>query len=276
MERTHQLKAAGGHQFEGPLVQFSDGKTWDTDAEYFDSRTDFGFRGRKSIETVLYFHHGQDPTIGLTEIGAGVLTMREDSVWLKGQLDASQPFADDLADLAGAGALGLSSGSLSHLVKRTKTGRAHRIDKWPLGLDASLTPTPADCRTFARAYKSDFTIALERIEAEHARARAHMRTKAYRLVAEAAVKFDARSYVGTAWKREVLRKREQYLARIAGMRRAGKFGDGVPSLDALKARIEQARVWRTGGQALMTELEARRRAFVDECRGRIIAARRAA
>jgi gas vesicle protein len=53
--------------------------------------------------------------------------------------------------LAKRGKLGLSSGTASHLVERDrvseKSGKTiHEIKQWPLGFDATLTPTPAEPR----------------------------------------------------------------------------------------------------------------------------------
>ena len=41
-------------------------------------------------------------------------------------------------------ALGWSSGTAAHLVEREKVGKSFWVKAWPLGLDASLTPSPAE------------------------------------------------------------------------------------------------------------------------------------
>ena len=50
--------------------------------------------------------------------------------------------------------MGWSSGTAPHLVERTKVKDAQHIDKWPLGLDASITPTPADASNVVQPLKS--------------------------------------------------------------------------------------------------------------------------
>ena len=50
---------------------------------------------------------------------------------------------DAIYGMAEAGKLGWSSGTLPNLVEREVTGDAAHIKSWPLGKDASMTPTPA-------------------------------------------------------------------------------------------------------------------------------------
>jgi hypothetical protein len=60
--------------------------------------------------------------------------------------------------MAEDGKLGWSSGTASHLVTRkaikTDSGTVHEVLTWPLGIDASLTPTPAEPRAAAYTIKS--------------------------------------------------------------------------------------------------------------------------
>jgi 2'-5' RNA ligase len=145
------IKALGDGKFEGPLVRFS---APDLDNNYFDAKTDFGFEGRKSIETAIYYHHALDGTVKKTRIGTGTLTLKKDCVWLEGQLKKRRRYVTEIGELMEKGALGLSSGTAPHLVEPANWTKGGRISMWPLGLDASLTPTPADPGTFARAVKS--------------------------------------------------------------------------------------------------------------------------
>ena len=50
--------------------------------------------------------------------------------------------------------MGWSSGTAAHLVEREPMGRAAKIVSWPLGLDASLTPTPAEPRNVTMPLKA--------------------------------------------------------------------------------------------------------------------------
>jgi len=56
--------------------------------------------------------------------------------------------------MAEKGKLGWSSGTAGHLVEEERKGNAVWIKSWPLGLDASLTPTPAEPRNTAQPLKS--------------------------------------------------------------------------------------------------------------------------
>ncbi len=59
-----------------------------------------------------------------------------------------------IIDAGLAGQLGWSSGTAAHLVEREEAGEAWKIKMWPLGLDASLTPTPAEPRNKVIPLKS--------------------------------------------------------------------------------------------------------------------------
>jgi HK97 family phage major capsid protein len=50
--------------------------------------------------------------------------------------------------------MGWSSGTAGHLVEREEKGASAHILHWPLGLDASITPTPAEYRNSAVSLKS--------------------------------------------------------------------------------------------------------------------------
>jgi HK97 family phage major capsid protein len=69
-------------------------------------------------------------------------------------IGARNEYEKMIADAGLAGALGWSSGTAPHLVDRKPAGKAQEIIKWPLGFDASLTPTPAEPRNGAIALKT--------------------------------------------------------------------------------------------------------------------------
>jgi hypothetical protein len=127
--------------------------------DFFDARTDF--RMQNGIKSPVYYHHGLDKFVGVKALGDAILYRDSGGV----QIDEDKSFIslDDLDgrktyERAERGELGWSSGTAAHLVKRTpvetKSGRSHHIDYWPLGLDASLTPAPAEKRNIATAIKS--------------------------------------------------------------------------------------------------------------------------
>jgi 2'-5' RNA ligase len=171
------VKADGS--VSGFLVRFGSPETADTDGEFFTKSTDFGFEGREEIPTRILYHHGQDPTIGLTTIGRGVVKMTDDGVWFEGQLDRRKKYVGKyvkrilqlaaMKDENELPVLGMSSGTAAHLVTYRKAAKGTReIVTWPLGLDASLTPTPADCRTYVTALKSARAVpTLEELATRH-------------------------------------------------------------------------------------------------------------
>jgi HK97 family phage major capsid protein len=87
-------------------------------------------------------------------IGQGTLTADEIGVWIEAQLEMRDQYEKAIYEMAQAGKLGWSSGTASHLVEREPHGKSWHITAWPLGLDASLTPTPAEARNSAVPLKS--------------------------------------------------------------------------------------------------------------------------
>jgi hypothetical protein len=113
------------------------------------------------MKSPIFFHHGLDKFVGVKRLGEAILDRDGGGV----QVDPDRTLInlDDVDgrktyERAERGELGWSSGTAAHLVKRTrmatKSGFAHHIDYWPLGLDASLTPNPAEKRNVAVAIKS--------------------------------------------------------------------------------------------------------------------------
>lgn len=147
-----EVKALGNGRVAGYLVLFGDENTTDITAmkDFFQADTDFG----KAKESAILYHHGLDQKLGDRSLGDGQLKTDDIGVWIEGQLDLRDEYEKAVYALAEKGKLGWSSGTASHLVRREKRGNAHKIVKWPLGLDASLTPTPAEPRTHAISLKA--------------------------------------------------------------------------------------------------------------------------
>lgn len=132
----------------GYLVSFTDANHPDLVGDFFDESTDFGPHGK----SLVWFNHALDPVLGHKTLGVksngrvAEASLRLDpvGVWIETQLDMRDEYERAVYALAQAGKLGWSSGTATHLVKRTLvSGKAYHIDSWPLGLDASMTPTPA-------------------------------------------------------------------------------------------------------------------------------------
>jgi len=144
------VKALGGGRVGGYLVKFSTAHDPDLSADYFTPQTDYG---TASASPVLY-HHGLDLKVGKRVIGDAALTRDDVGIWAEAQLKLRDDYERAIYKLAEAGKLGWSSGTASHLVERKATGHVNEITRWPLGLDASLTPTPAEPRNGAIALKT--------------------------------------------------------------------------------------------------------------------------
>ena len=135
----------------GYLVVFSGPEDPDLTGDFFTAETDFG-----SIKnTALLFNHGMDAVLKNRVLGSGEWKIDDVGVWVEGILNMRDDYEKALYNLAKQGKLGWSSGTASHLVEREKKGSSHWIKSWPLGIDASLTPTPAEPRTKAVELKAN-------------------------------------------------------------------------------------------------------------------------
>lgn len=146
-----EVKALDGGRVEGYLVRFS--STQDPDItqtkDFFTPGTDFDLE--RSTKSTIYFDHGLDGVIKRRKLGQGEMKVDEVGVWISGVLNRRDRYENAIYEMARAGKLGWSSGTAVHLAEREKVGDAHKIVRWPLGLDASLTPTPAEPRNNAVA-----------------------------------------------------------------------------------------------------------------------------
>jgi phage head maturation protease len=146
------IKADDSGRVRGYLVRFGGA---DLEGDYFTSSTDFG-RPMKSGDRVpmnLYYHHGQDKTIGKSRIGTGYITMDDKGLWYESQVEMADQYQKMIQELAKSGKLGYSSGATGHMVERKKMadGR-YEITRWPIG-EASLTPTPAEPMNMVKSLK---------------------------------------------------------------------------------------------------------------------------
>lgn len=136
----------------GYLVVWGNPDQPDLHGDFFTPNTDFSLDWFE-VRPLLY-QHGLDSAIKTDLIGQ-LDTLHTDKVglWAEAQLDLHHDYAKAVLDLVQRGALGWSSGSLSHLVQRQPDGH---ITRWPL-VEGSLTPTPAEPRlTDAKALKDAF------------------------------------------------------------------------------------------------------------------------
>jgi hypothetical protein len=147
-----EVKALGDGKVGGYLVTFGDSKHTDLEGDYFTPSTDFDLE-RSTKATVLY-NHGLDKTLKGKKLGVGEMKVDDAGVWIEAQLELRDDYERAIYDMAQKGKLGWSSGTAAHLVERKKSGKSYEILSWALGLDASLTPTPAEPRCLAMSLKS--------------------------------------------------------------------------------------------------------------------------
>lgn len=206
----------------GYLVRFG-GE--DLDGECFDADTDFG----SQTSTAVLYHHGLDKALKLRPIGQGTLTIDDVGVWIEAQLDMADEYVKYLYERGiMKGRFGWSSGTASHLVEReTIAGKVH-IKRWPLGLDASITPTPAEPRNVAVSLK---TIMEADLTPEAAEAAGEVKAEAVEPVTEPETKTDNLHMEGKTMP-EITR--EEIAAIVAEQIKAAQ-PDGVTGVVATKA-----------------------------------------
>lgn len=140
------FSGSGEDTIVGLGIPFGGPDDRDLHSEWFDSQTDFAF-GLVQGDRPLLYHHGLDGEVKGSVIGRITgYTIHETGVWWQCQLDLASKYASAIKELVRRGALGFSSGALSHLVRREPDGR---IAVWPW-IEGSLTPSPAS--PLARAY----------------------------------------------------------------------------------------------------------------------------
>jgi len=146
------IKADDKGIVRGYLVRFGGA---DLEGDYFTKNTDFGRPFTTGVREPmnLYYHHGQDRTIGKSQIGFGFITKDDKGLWYEAQVQMADEYQKMIADLAKSGKLGYSSGATGHMVERKKIadGR-YEITRWPIG-EASLTPTPAEPMNMVKSLK---------------------------------------------------------------------------------------------------------------------------
>ena len=144
------VKALGDGKLGGYLVRFSSDSEPDIEGDFFDKNTDYGDATRSAV----YYNHGMDPVIKRRKLGSAELTTDDIGIWAEAQLNMRDEYEKFIYQMSEAGKQGWSSGTASHLVEKEKSGKATWIRSWPLGLDASLTPTPAEPRNGVQPLKS--------------------------------------------------------------------------------------------------------------------------
>lgn len=144
------VKALGEGRIGGYLVRFSSDADPDLEGDYFDNATDFG----DVAASPVYYNHGLDKKLKTRRLGRAELRRDDFGIWAEVQMQMRDEYEQFIYGMAEEGKMGWSSGTAAHLVERERVGKAWHIKHWPLGLDASLTPTPAEPRNTAQSLKS--------------------------------------------------------------------------------------------------------------------------
>ena len=142
----------GAVKLGGYLISFRDAENTDLAGDYFTKRANYG----DAKQSDVWFNHRLPIQIKKHNIevkyteplsNKATLTIDDVGVFAEVVIEARNEYEKTIAELGLAGKLAWSSGTASHLVDRKaiKSG-VWEITRWPLGLDASLTPTPAEFR----------------------------------------------------------------------------------------------------------------------------------
>lgn len=160
------VKSDGGRKISGYLITFSGPEDPDTSRyrDFFTKSTDYVI-DEWPAKTPILFHHTLHPSVQDHRLGWGMMKMDEQGVFVEAVLNEHDTWAEKIMELqshkskvTGAPPLYWSSGTAQHLVRReevkTSDGFANWVKKWPLGIDASLTHTPAEPRNGIVSIKS--------------------------------------------------------------------------------------------------------------------------
>ena len=146
----------GSVKLAGYLVRFGDETKTDLTGDFFAPDTDYG----DAVESDVYFNHRLPVRAGDKEIeykskmGRAKLNRDDIGIFAEVILAARNEYEQMIIDAGLNEKLGWSSGTAGHLVDREAVGKAWKIKSWILGLDASLTPTPAEPRNVVIPLKS--------------------------------------------------------------------------------------------------------------------------
>ena len=145
------VKALGNGKIGGYLVRYGDPDNADLVDDFFNDETDYG----PHDTSLVFYNHGLDDTLKRRVLDKKAqLKQDEVGVWIEAQLALRDAYEKYIYEQVEAGKMGWSSGTADYLVERNQVGKAYHITSWPLGLDASITPAPAEPRNSVIPLKS--------------------------------------------------------------------------------------------------------------------------
>lgn len=143
------LKTADGSLDEdkigGHAVLWGNRNLRDLHGEWFTQKTQSLLKFFKMFgdQLPMLYRHGLDPTLSDTMIGTIYKMVPDDKgIWIEAELNKASQYRAWVRDLVRKGALGMSSGTLPHLMKKATSGE---ILKWPI-VEVSALPDPAEPR----------------------------------------------------------------------------------------------------------------------------------
>lgn len=146
-----QLKALGKGRIGGYLIRYTSDDDPDLEGDFFTKDTYYG----PHKTTPVFYHHGQDGVLKLRRLQEEAEIVDDEyGKWVEAQLSLRDQYEQWIYGQADEGKMGWSSGTAPHLVEREPVGKAYWIKAWPLGVDATLTPIPAEPRNVVQTYKS--------------------------------------------------------------------------------------------------------------------------
>jgi hypothetical protein len=158
VEPIKSIETKDGQAIVGAYaIRFSGPDQKDLVGEYFTRDTYLGSHHGDGADVL--FNHGFAPTKAFDEIcgrifAAAKATLDEIGVFVQHTLDLADEYEAAIAKLVQTGKLKWSSGTASHLAKKTASGE---IKRWPIA-EFSYTPTPAEPRLPAIAPLKSMTL----------------------------------------------------------------------------------------------------------------------
>lgn len=175
------IKALGDGKLGGYLVRFGGEAKTDLSGEYFTKDTNFMVDfSEGDVPSLSWYDHAMDETLGKKALPRSYMKVMDDGIWAEIQMNMHDKYEKKIYELGKGGFLGWSSGTAPHLIEREKTGKSVWIKTWPLGLDASLTPTPCEYRNTVSPVKSsrtDWEKSFEKLSEKEEALRAEIRRK---------------------------------------------------------------------------------------------------
>ncbi len=145
------VKALGNGKVGGYLVRFTTDEDPDLEGEYFTKETDFG----PHTSSLVFYQHGLDGKLRRRVLDPEAKISIDDiGAWIEAQIRLRDEYEEFIYGAISKGKMGWSSGTASHLVEREQRGKAVWLKSWILGIDASITPTPAEPRNIAIPLKT--------------------------------------------------------------------------------------------------------------------------